>query len=379
VRNDLVRAVAWCAAFVLALLVFATVSRVTYGGGPDVDRLGVAAVDTCERHGPVGLYGLGTAYRCTADVRWSDGVSERLVFAPGQLAPGERDVPVYRDSQRRGADYLGRNDSAWTSAIRLPAVLAAGFLAVVCGIGAVYTTYRAFRGRPARPGPEHTRVAQQRKAARRTEREWPITAADRAAAPTPKIVTRFRLLSVWCALVVVLVPLSAVPRFDAPRAVHFVSRWPQIERAMLLDIPTAAVIFGLILGVLFFAMAGSARDDAARVVRYGNPYLARMLPGKGSPESKVRRALDARERRHRPVAGGTGVVLLALTIWAAVRAFGVASGPVAVWLACLTDVVLLGLLLVIWFVTLESPKRRFARLLGTNFRTEGTKTGVSPS
>jgi Family of unknown function (DUF6346) len=390
VRSKGIRALVWCLAFVLGLLTFATVSRVTYGGDPEADRLGVATVDSCAEYGPLGVYGFGTTYRCTAEVRWSDGRVEQREFAPGQLSPSERDVPVYLDNpDGRGTTYLGRNDSARFSALSLPATLAIGFAVIALGIGAIYTAYRVFRPQPGprRSGPVHTRAGQQRLAGRRIAREWPISDADRVAAPTPKIVVRMRLLSAWCALVVLLVPLSTIPRFDAPRALRFVSPWPQIERAFLVDLPApAAVILGLILAVLFFAMAGGARVDAARVVRYGADYLARDLQGKGSAEKKVREhlgRLEARERTHRTVEVVFGSGLVALTVWAAFRAFTVGGGPVTVWLSCFTETFLLAFLAGIWLGTIEPPYRRFERLLRQDhagiFPAKGTNPRVLPS
>ncbi|KAA9158598.1 hypothetical protein FPZ12_022440 [Amycolatopsis acidicola] len=370
-RSDLVRAVAWWAALVLTLLLFATVSRLTHGGGPDVDRLGVATVASCDEYGPVSQYGVGTAYRCTADVEWADGKTEQLVFPAGHLTPGELDVPVYAD----GGD-VGRNDVAWPSVIRLPAVLVTGLLALVAAVGALYTTYRAVRpNSEPKPAPEHTRVAQQRKAAARTQRDWPLTDADRAAAPVPRIVVRFRLLAAWCVLAAVLVSLSAIPRFGAPREIHFVSPWPQIGDAQLIDLPaTAAVILGAIAALLLYAMAHSARDDAARIARHGLPYLAR-----NSSAKEMRRGLERRERRYRPNSVVIGLVLLGLTVWAVVRAATVATGPVAVWLACFTDTVLLALLVLIWLATRESPRHRLLRLLGTDLEAQGTKSGTASS
>ncbi|WP_246128035.1 DUF6346 domain-containing protein, partial [Amycolatopsis rhizosphaerae] len=346
-------------------------SRLTAGGGPEADRFGSASVLACVHHGPVSVYGFGDVYGCVAEVRWSGGGVERAEFAPGVLTPGEEGVPVYRD----GSVY-GRDGAAWPVVLRPLALVVAGAAAVVLGAGTAYALVRVVRPVPGPPRPEtgRTRAGQQRLAGRRAQRDWPVTPADRAAVPLSRRVLRLRLLSAWCALVVPAVPLSMVPRFDAPRAPRFVSPWPQIARARLADLsPGTAVVLGAILAVLFAAMAGAARTDAARIVRHGPAYLARDLPGKGSAEAKLRRALDGRDRAHRIGTAVGGSVLLAVAAWAAFRGFGAASGPLAVWLACLTDAILLTLLAAIFFATLESPRRRIEHLLGTDVSAKGTK------
>ena len=68
------------AAMLLTSVVFAQLALTVQGwSAPDFDdatRTGRATVVSCERHGPVGL-GLGYWDRCTADIVWDGGFSER--------------------------------------------------------------------------------------------------------------------------------------------------------------------------------------------------------------------------------------------------------------------------------------------------------------
>lgn len=358
----LVKALAWCLALVLGLLAWSTVSRVTYGGDPEADRLGVATVTGCAEHGPIGLHGFGTSYTCQADVRWSDGETEHAEFPAGQLEPGERDVPVYLDTSESGrADTtLGRNDTAKYSAVRLPAVIGLGFLVVALALGAGVALYRVFR-------PET-----------RTEtKEWPVTRAELKAVRVP----RLQLLVAWLVFAVVYTVLATIPRYDAPRGEGaFTSPWPQIERALLVDPPaTGVVIIGLILAVLVWAISSSVRTDAARVRKYGPEFLAR----------DQRKKPVAAERPKRDTAGLVfGLLLLAAAVWGTIRVIstgtaGSADAPLTVWLASARDAVLLACLGALWLATAETSHQRIARLLaehaGQRSESGGTGGGTATS
>jgi len=370
----------WWLALVVGLLVLATVSRVTYGGGPEVDRTGTASVRACTEQGPVSLAGFGIVHTCTAEIRWSDGDVQLREFPAGQLSPADigRSVPVYLDigDGRGGEPQLGRNGSARFAELRLPAVIALGFGVLVLGIGALYTSYRV--ARPESPGRDPQAAGR-----RRGAMEWRVSDGEVRAAPTPRLVSRLRLLSVWCLLVVAAVPLSTVPRFDAPRAEHFVSPWPRIERSLLVDVPaTGAVIIGLVLAVLLYAMALLARQDAAKVVKYGPAYVGRNLRGKEPLEQQVAarmRALAAARRTSRVLAVVPGVLLLALAAWATIRALdaGPGSAPALVWLACVRDAVLLACLAVIWLSTAETRYQRLGRLLDQHREKNSASTGTA--
>jgi hypothetical protein len=395
------RALVWSLALLLGLLLWATVSRVTYGGGSDVDRLGAASVVDCTGYGPVSRYGFGTTYGCTANVHWSSGEVERREFVAGQLSPADAgsEVPVYLDvpDGYRGESYLGRNDGARYSQLRLPLMILFGSVAVALGLGAAYSLFRVFR--PAGEGAPRqedtgrafrTRAAEQRKAGRRETASWPV-GRDEVAGVTPaRITLRLRWLTVWCAVAILYTLGATIPRFDAPRGRPFVPPWPQIERALLVDLPpTAVVILGLGALVLLPVMAAVSRTDAARVVRYGPAYVGRDLPGKGSVDKRVEtrlRQLAAGSRRRLVAARAIGLLLFAGAIWAAIRVVAVvapAGAPPLVWLASARDAVLLALLAAIWLGTIEVPHRRLERLLARHRETrsigEGTVGDAAPS
>lgn len=385
VARRLTRALVWLLLLVVGLLAWATVVRVTDGGGPSVDRLGTADVVSCTEYGPVSQYGLGTAYRCVANVRWSTGVTEREEFAPGRLSPADigHPVPVYLDipDGSRGHLVLGRNDSARFSALSLPATLGLGFVAIALAIGALNAVFQVFRPRStSRPRREiRTRGGEQRKAAERENRRWPITQEDRAAAGTPKIIWRLRLLAAWCVFATLYAVLATIPRFDAPHMLQFASPWPQIERALLVDIPAPAfVVLGLILAVVLAAVAGGSRTDAARVARYGTAFLMRQ--SKGSADAQLRE-LEKRQRGQRVAAYLVAAVFLALAVWAAIRAgqAAPAGGPVVVWLACLRDAVLFAALGAILLSTFETRYRRIDRLLRRHKEIHAGTAGTVPS
>ncbi|PXY27535.1 DUF6346 domain-containing protein [Prauserella muralis] len=375
------RAVVLWLVLVLTLLLTATVARVTYGGGPEVERVGTASVRSCTEHGPVSLSGIGTVYTCTAQVRWSDGDTETREFPAGQLGPADMGtpVPVYLDiGEGRGeGPVVGRNGSARFAELELPAVLLFGFLALALGIGALYATYRVLRperGDATRPG---TRSKD------RGDKDWKVSRTEVEAVPAPRIARRLRLLGVWCLLVVVLAPLSTVPRFDAERAERFTSPWPQVERALLVDPPpAAAVILGLVLAVLLFALAPVVRQDAAKVVKYGPAYVGRNLQGREPVEQRVAermQAMAANRSTSRVLAVVPGLVLLGLAGWATMRAIEAApeAAPLPVWLACLRDAVLLACLGVIVLSTTESRYQRLSRLLELHRDSNSTQAGTA--
>jgi hypothetical protein len=378
-------AVAWWLLLLIGVLVLATANRVFHGGGPEVERLGTASVRECTDYGPVSLEGLGIIYRCTAEVRWSDGETTIERFPAGQLFPSDvgTPVPVYQDLSDglRDETEIGRNGSARFAGVSFPVTILLGFGVLGIAIAAVSATYRVVR-------PESPEGQRRTRTRRKAAAEWPVTDADRAAVPTPKLVVRLRLLSGWCALVAVTVPLSTVPRFDAERALHFASPWPQIERALLVDLPSsAAVILGLVLSLFLLVISKSARDDAARVARYGRDYLARDLSGKGSVHERLDerlRHVAAAHRRGKVIGVVVGLLLLASTALAAVHAVhaGGPEAPVPVWLACARDVVLLLLLALAWLTTVETRHERLTRLLRvhpTGERAGGTSGAVRSS
>ncbi len=378
------RAVVWWSAVLLAVLLLATAARLTYGGGPNVERVGTANVVSCVDHGPVGLHGLGTAYTCTADVRWDDGRAERRTFPAGQLAPADRGtaVPVYEDvaDSRGDGTELGRNDTAAWSQVRVPLLVAGGFVVLVLAFGALGSTYRLFRtsGRPeaerGRRPIGRTRAAEQRRAARASSARWPVDPADVTASGTPKLAVRLYGLAVWCAVAVAYCVLATVPLHDAPRAVRFVSPMPEIEHGWLVDVPVMGVVIGgVVLVPLLFAMARGTRTEAARIVRYGPDYLGRDLRGKGSTATRVARRLDTMKRGE-----GTrlvlsyviGAALLLLALGAAVRCVDRVPGgaPLPAWLAAMRDAVLVGSVALLWLWTVDSRYRRISALLDRHHR-----------
>jgi Family of unknown function (DUF6346) len=125
---DPVRAVVLYLAAVVGFLLTTTAMRTmdVLVGPPTAAATGTASVVSCVEHGPVGLWGLGTSYGCTADVWWDGGRVERLDFVPGQLRPGDTGVAVYRSAERGAPANPGRNDSArWFVAGRAVMVVSA--------------------------------------------------------------------------------------------------------------------------------------------------------------------------------------------------------------------------------------------------------------
>jgi hypothetical protein len=324
-----VRVLALVPAAVVAFLLLATVLRVTdvLAGSPDATRTGTAAVTSCTEHGPVGRWGLGVSFGCTAEVRWDDGRTERAVFPPGQLTPGERDVPVFESGREPG-----RNDSArWFLAGHV-AVVVLTLLTVWFTLAAIGSLVRV------RPGPRRERAE-----------PWPVTGAEVAATPVSRRVRRLRLLA-WSGLGAGLLEvLASIPFFDAPRRLGtFVSPWPELERAWLLAPPPGLITgFGALFAALAGLVASAVHRDAARILRHGQPYL------------------DTK----RPATGGASwvpaAVLAGLAAWAVVEAVLAlpADAPVAVWLAGGRDAVFLVTLLVIVLGTRQSARDMVTQMI----------------
>jgi len=325
-----VRALAYGLVAVVGFLLLATVVRTmdVLVGPVDAVRGGTATVSSCAEYGPVGRWGVGFSHECVADVRWDDGATERVTFVPGQLEPGDTDVAVV-DSGREP----GRVGSArW--------FLAGPVLAIALGLGTVWFLVAAVgmlvpRRRTARP--------------ERVER-WPVTRAEVAATPVPRRVRRLRLFA-WLALGAGgLEILASLPYFDAPRRVGgFVSPWPELESAWLVDPPSGVIAgFGALVAVLVGAAARSVRQDAARIVRYGQDYV---------------------DTKRVDQKGGTSwvpaLVLVALLGWAVVRAVTTVPGgaPAAVWAAGLRDAVFLLAVLVVTLATRQSTRDMVDQLL----------------
>ncbi|OLF16291.1 DUF6346 domain-containing protein [Actinophytocola xanthii] len=335
------RALALFPAAVVAFLLLATVLRMAdvLVGSPDATRTGTATVTSCAEYGPVGRWGLGVSFGCSAEVRWTGGGTERVVFPPGQLAPDERDVPVFESGREPG-----RNDSArWFLAGHVAAV-AMALLTLWFTLGALGSLVRV---RPARRGERPD--------------PWPVTGAEVAATPVTRRVRRLRLFA-WAGLGAGLLEvLASVPLFDAPRRLSaFVSPWPELERAWLVA-PPAGLVTGVGAGfaVLAGLVASAVHRDAARVLRHGQPYL------------------EAR----RPRTGGTSwvpaAVVAALAGWAVVSAVRAlpADAPAYVVLAGARDALFLVALLVIMLRTRQSAQGMVDQLMAER----GTARPVPPS
>ena len=183
--------------------------------------------------------------------------------------------------------------------------------------------------------------------ARKPDEKWPVTKDEVRAAPVTRRVRRLRLLA-WLGLgTAVAEGLASMPFFDAPRRVgKFVSPWPQIEQAWLVDLPSGVLAgFAVLVAAVVGLVAEGVHRDAARIVRYGQSYLdTRKVPQGGS--SWV------------PAA-----VIAALAVWAVVEV-GLATGdaPVVVWLAGGRDALVLLALLGVVVSTRQSAKDMVAQL-----------------
>ncbi|MFD4644600.1 DUF6346 domain-containing protein [Lentzea sp. NPDC058436] len=320
------RALAFGLAAVLAFLALATTIRTTdvLTGALEARQVGTATVASCTEHGPIGRWGVGTSYGCEADVRWDGGGTERVAFAPGQLEPGEQDVAVFRSTRE-----AGRNDSArWFLAGPLAAV-ALGLLTLWFLLAAVLSLV---------PG----------RRSQKPDEEWPVTKDEVKATPVIRRVRRLRLLA-WLGLGTAAAEgLASMPFFDAPRrAGEFVSPWPGIEQAWLVDLPSGVLAgFAVLVAAIIGLIAENVHKDAARIVRYGQSYLdSRKAPQGGN--SWVPAALIA-----------------ALAVWAVVEVvLATGDAPVVVWLAGGRDALVLLALLGVVLSTRQSAKDMVARLV----------------
>jgi hypothetical protein len=323
-----VRALAFGLAAVLAFLALATTIRTTdvLVGTVDAREIGTATVSSCTEHGPVGRWGVGTSYGCDAEVRWEDGRTERVAFAPGQLAPGEQDVAVFRSNRE-----AGRNDSGrWFLAGPLAAV-GLGLLTLWFLAAAVLSLVPPRRRRQQKP-----------------DEKWPVSKEEVRATPVTRRVRRLRLYA-WLGLATAAAEgLASMPFFDAPRQIgSFVSPWPALEDAWLLDLPSGVLAgFAVLVAAMIGLIAESVHKDAARVVRYGQSFLdsRKQVPDGGN--SWVPTALIAAL-----VVGAVVKVLLAL-----------GNAPAVVWLAGGRDVLVLLALLAITVGTRQSAKDTVAQL-----------------
>lgn len=394
-KSPLGRRVLFGAVLVLYLaagwLGLVTLSHQLSGSGPAVDEVGTAAVTSCREHGPVSVRGFGYVYECAAEVRWADGKTEHREFPAGEMTPADvgHDVPVYRyDPGRRSATVYGRNDdTARFADVTFPVV--GGLVVLLLALPLVL--YSAVRKRGSATGSEPypgTRRRELSRAARKAGEKWPVGPAARAAVPNLRLVRRLRLLACWCVLAIVLVSLSTVPRNDAPRGVRFESPWPQIKQALLADPPTVAVlIFGVIVAVFCLFFVASARGDAARVIEHGPNYLLTDLDGEKPTDERMAANLDRLRSSARStvvVSALFGIALLGSAAWAIIRAVQhvPSSAPALVWVAALTDAILLGSLGALWLSSIESKYARLKRLLEIHEESSasaGTGSGVAQS
>lgn len=323
------RALAFGLAAVLAFLTLATTIRTTdvLVGSVDAQRIGTATVTSCTEHGPVGRWGFGTSHGCTADVRWEDGRSEQRAFPPGQLAPGDRDVAVFQSNRDPGLNDSGR----WFLAGPLAAV-ALGLLTLWM---LVLTVLSLVPGRQGR---------------QKQDEKWPVTKDEVKAAPVTRRVRRLRLYA-WLGLATAVAEgLASMPFFDAPRRTGaFLSPWPELEDAWLVDLPSGVLAgFAVLVAAVIGLIAESVHKDAARIVRYGQPYLDTKKQAPGGGTSWVPSA-----------------VIAALVVAAVVKVVLAvpAHAPVAVWLAGGRDALVLLALLIITVRTRQSAKDMVTQLV----------------
>ncbi|MFD9703833.1 DUF6346 domain-containing protein [Lentzea sp. NPDC059081] len=321
------RALAFGLAAVLALLAMATTIRTTdvLLGDVDAVRVGVATPTACSERGPVGRWGVGTSYGCTADVRWDDKTTQHVRFQPGQLTPGQKDVPVFVSTRAAGV-----NDSArWFLAGPL-AVVALGLLALWMAGAAVLSVV---------PG----------KKSAKPEEKWAVSKEDVKATPVTRRVRRLRLYA-WLGLAAAAAEgVASMPFFDAPRRVGgFVSPWPELEDAWLVDLPSGVLAgFAVLVAAMVGLVAESVHKDAARVVRYGQSYL------------------DTKKSLPEKTTWVPTAVIAALVVVSIVKASIAlpSHAPVVVWLAGGRDAAILAALLVITVSTRQSVRDMLGRLV----------------
>lgn len=110
-------------------------------------RTGLAAVDSCTRHGPISNRGFGYWERCTATITWDDGTVTRLnadaVFSSADIGT---DVRIGDAGQYRTSKKLAREDTParpWLTWLGF----AVGFLGVLPALVAVIIIRQLLRFR----------------------------------------------------------------------------------------------------------------------------------------------------------------------------------------------------------------------------------------
>lgn len=367
-------------------LAAATLGRVmdSVSSSPEATSLGTAVTRECTQHGPVSIYGIGTTYTCVADVRWDNGLTERQEFPAGQLSPANLGQPVevflvLHDGRGSGPEY-GVNDTAkWAVAGMVPTMV----LVLATGIALLGAAIRAYQVlRPgALDGPRKDETSAngngngngkgKRGRGRRSAKDlWPLTKSEEKAAPWPRVARRLLALSLLSVVGVVLHVVATIPLYDAPRAVDFVSPWPQIEQAWLVRPPDfGVIIIGGILAFVLLIMALQARTDGARVIRYGKPFLVHPRSVDDvdvEEEAAVQLRLLEMRKRGAVVRGFLlGAAVVGIGAYAAFRAVAAlpAHPPTLVTIGALRDAALLCVLGLVLLATVQSKYDRLSWLL----------------
>lgn len=404
-QHYLLRFVGYLVVGVLSLLTALTLMTVTdtFSGGPDAAATGTAQVRQCTEMGPVSLAGLGYFHRCEADVAWDDGSTSREWFPAGQLSPDDRGqaVPVFtpelpEETGTRGGPLStepGVNDSAKWVSVGIIGAMVLGLIGAIALLVAVFVAYRVVRPGPrtlgaGEPGrwPTNRRMSRRR----RGSDDWPVTDADLAAVPRFRREVRVRLLSAVVLAGILLHLYASIPRNDAPRAVDFVTPWPEIARAWLVGPadPSTVVDFGVALvgagiAALVGSMAAGIRGSSAEVARYGLPCVMQQSGWSRKQADKELRRMASGRRSAYQRGVAFAAVVLAIAGYAAVRAFVElpADAPLAVMIAGLRDAIVLALLGLTLLVTVEPPYDRLRALLSVHEEREreGTDLGVAQS
>ncbi len=358
---------------VLGVLTLTTVTD-TFSGGPQAAATGTAQVRECTELGPVSYAGLGTYYRCAADVTWDDGRNSREWFPAGQLRPDDHGtaVPVFTpelpDTSRRGgplATEPGRNDNATWVSVGLIGATVLGLVAVLALFRAVFEAYGAMR-------PGHGSAGGRGSRRSRANSDWPITDADEAVVPRFRREVRTTWLSIAVCLGIVLHLIASIPYNDAPRAVDFVSPWSEITTAWLLGPgePSIVVDFGVVLvgagiAALIAGMGGGIRGSSAELARYG---ISRLMTerkwSRKQANKELRQMADGRQSAYRRGVA-FALVVLGLAAYATVHAITALPGdaPPLVMIAGLRDAIVLAVIGVVLLVTVEPMYDRVSRLL----------------
>lgn len=364
----------WLLATLVCLLSLSTMLRVTDGlsGSPDALHLGTARVQSCTEYGPISQWGFGTTHGCTAEIRWDDGETETREFVPGQLTPADMgtEVPVFESSDGRTlAPSPGRNDSAqWTFLGRTAFVLLA-LLLVILVIRTLVALFHSGRTEEDRD-----------------DKKWPVTRQDKAAVPITRPFFRSWGLAAVLFGAIGLEGVSSIPLLDAPRADPFVSPWPVIEEAWLLNPPFLFfVMLGMPVALVFLGMPFIGRTDHARLIRYGEGYLNEKVPGKKKRKVKAElERLAAKRGQQRRTSIGIAVAFVLAGTWGFVEVVLTIPGsaPPLVWFAASRDAIILFAIGVVLLATVEAPIDRIRRLLSlhrTQSHNDGTETVHSAS